>query len=160
MPKLFFKSCMFYKTRTVYTFDLGLSLVVRAPDCRNFFLPFTFFIDSNICFLKSLSILSWRRRPDVVKFRGGLSVLKSIKKRKSARLKKALRKPPSTKSLLSYLQPKQVSLIPLSQCWGAEQFFSDSDPVFQTKSDSAPEPNPNAFGFGFESKLTLKTKSN
>jgi hypothetical protein len=54
-------------------------------------------------------ILCCRRRADVVKFRGGLSVLKSIKKRKSARLKKALRKPPSTKSLLSYLQPKQVS---------------------------------------------------
>ncbi len=61
-----------------------------------------------------IRIFCCRRRADVVKFRGGLSVLKSIKKRKSARLKKALRKPPSTKSLLSYLQPKQVS--PAAPC--------------------------------------------
>jgi len=44
-----------------------------------------------------------------------------------------------------------LSLAPvlvLKQCWGSERFFldSDSDPVFQTYSDSAP------FGGGSESE--------
>ena len=52
----------------------------------------------------------------------------------------------NTERILTVMKGDHYKLESLNQCWGSERFFSDSDPGFQTYSDSDSAP------FGSESE--------